>query len=84
MMFFSRQTTVTILIGVLVSACGQKGKLVLPVRPPAISTPYPSDAPKAQPKLDADESAEATDKANGTEQSVDADQGNPTSSPTPH
>ena len=28
------------------TACGQKGKLVIPIKPPAISTPYPTAQPK--------------------------------------
>ena len=44
----------------LLSACGQKGKLVIPVPPPPISTPYPAATPKAvvpEPIAPADERA---------------------------
>ena len=34
------------MLGLVCSACGQKGKLVMPVRPPQVSTPYPTSLPK--------------------------------------
>ena len=46
MKFFLRALTSLMLL-LVVCACGQKGRLVLPVRPPAISTPYPTAVPKA-------------------------------------
>jgi len=37
----------TVVIGMIctISACGQKGPLFIPDKPPAISTPYPTDVP---------------------------------------
>ena len=46
MKFFIRAITPLMLL-LVVSACGQKGKLVIPVRPPAVSTPYPAAQPAA-------------------------------------
>ncbi len=43
----SRSCTIWLpcLLVLLCSACGQKGKLVMPVRPPPVSTPYPTALP---------------------------------------
>lgn len=47
-----------VLLLLIVSGCGQKGKLMLPVRPPAISTPYPVEPPKAdEDSMDAPETS---------------------------
>jgi predicted small lipoprotein YifL len=45
MKFFFRTTWLICLIAML-CACGQKGKLVMPVKPPPVSTPYPTGQPK--------------------------------------
>ena len=45
MKFRSLVTWVACLVVLLCSACGQKGKLVMPVRPPPVSTPYPTALP---------------------------------------
>jgi len=48
MTFFNyliRASVILLMFGTI-CACGQKGKLVLPVKPPAISTPYPTTQPK--------------------------------------
>ena len=44
---FLRYSSLCILTGVLalLGACGQKGKLVMPPKPEAISTPYPIAPP---------------------------------------
>jgi hypothetical protein len=55
MKFFSRCFWLVLILG-MCSACGQKGKLVLPVKPPAISTPYPTAQPK---KVDGDTDSES-------------------------
>jgi len=47
MKFPLRRTCLALGALCLISACGQKGKLVMPVQPPPISTPYPTAAPKA-------------------------------------
>jgi len=49
MKFFLRCITLAGAIGsmAVISACGQKGKLLMPVRPPAISTPYPVAQPRS-------------------------------------
>jgi predicted small lipoprotein YifL len=47
MQFFSRLALLTLVIAVIVAinACGQKGPLFIPVKPPAVSTPYPVATP---------------------------------------
>jgi len=59
MTLFSRFVTSFIAIGLTLSvcACGQKGKLVIPVKPPAISTPYPTPVAKPEKSPDADSAA---------------------------
>jgi hypothetical protein len=46
MKFFFRTTWLICFIALLCNACGQKGKLVMPVKPPPVSTPYPTAQPK--------------------------------------
>lgn len=46
MKFFSRTPWLICVFSALCGACGQKGKLVMPVRPPTVSTPYPVALPK--------------------------------------
>jgi hypothetical protein len=46
MKFFSRAIWLACCLSLLCSACGQKGRLVMPVRPPPVSTPYPTALPK--------------------------------------
>jgi len=57
MKFFPRLFALFCALGLMtqISACGQKGKLVMPVRPPAISTPYPVAQPKPKPDADSDQ-----------------------------
>ena len=45
-----------IVVMAMCSACGQKGKLVLPVKPAAISTPYPTAESQ---KADGDRASES-------------------------
>jgi len=68
MKFFFRCFSHCALIVVLAmcSACGQKGKLILPVKPPAISTPYPTAQPK---KVDSDADVESQTPESVTSQS---------------
>ncbi len=47
---------------VVLSACGQKGKLVMPPTPTAISTPYPQAQPKP-PKASSQSERPQTDSA---------------------
>jgi predicted small lipoprotein YifL len=55
MKFSSRPTLLTLFFTVIVaiSACGQKGPLYLPVKPPAISTPYPIAEPEESTSVEA-------------------------------
>ncbi|MET3106307.1 putative small lipoprotein YifL [Oxalobacteraceae bacterium GrIS 2.11] len=46
MKFFSRANLLVCIAILLCTACGQKGKLVIPTRPPAVNTPYPTATPK--------------------------------------
>jgi predicted small lipoprotein YifL len=61
MKFFARIALPVIGMLCLVSACGQKGKLILPVKPPAISTPYPVAQPK--PEAPSDDEQPVQDKS---------------------
>lgn len=57
MTFFVRRSILLLLTGAaacLIAGCGQKGRLVLPVRPPAISTPYPASLPEPAADTDPD------------------------------
>jgi len=58
MKYFLRSSAVLCALALMsmVSACGQKGKLIMPPRPVPISTPYPVEQPKpAAPKPSAAE-----------------------------
>jgi hypothetical protein len=44
-MTFLPRTVWILFLLCLCSACGQKGRLVMPVRPPPVSTPYPTSVP---------------------------------------
>lgn len=48
MKYFSQLSLFSLIVGTSfsISACGQKGPLVAPVKPPAVSTPYPVAMPK--------------------------------------
>ncbi|PRC94774.1 hypothetical protein [Solimicrobium silvestre] len=56
MKFFSRLSWIALVAGIMfcISACGQKGRLVVPVKPPAVSTPYPVATPKENTENGAD------------------------------
>ena len=66
MKFFLRRITLACAIGsmTVISACGQKGKLLMPVKPPAISTPYPVAQPKPAESDQNTQPVQAGDDAN--------------------
>jgi len=62
MKFFPRPNLLTLIIGIgfSISACGQKGPLFLPAKPPAVSTPYPVAISNKGANKNANESAPAS------------------------
>ncbi len=70
MTFFKYLASATVLLLSVGSlcGCGQKGKLIIPITPPAISTPYPV----AQPKVEAGETGPAPEGEANTDAAMEA------------